>query len=250
MTRAKDTEMQDKLKEIRDKEELNAVAEYKQKLASDRAAARAAELDELKQSLIVRHDDKGNPISAWDDWMQHIDKATSEAAAAYNSEWRISMLNLVNMLNLMVQAVDGKLEENLRIPIKQFIVDGVILGTIKDSFIKPPSEITLPSLEHNVTFTNDNKLKIAPLIRSDLVDNKDVLAKERQDLEAAFEKGVVKWLKDNGYKPHPTEEKQFVHETTGKLLDKAAFDDLKNDPVNGLQNFLTETTDLSFTPSR
>ncbi|CEG57020.1 hypothetical protein [Legionella fallonii] len=250
MTRAKDTEMQNKLKEIREKEELNAVEVYKQKLAQDRASARAAELDELRRSLVIRHDDKGNPITAWDDWIGHVEKATSEAAAAYNSEWKISMLNLLNTLGMMVQAVDGKLEENLRMPLKQAVIDGLILGKIKDSFIKPPSEISLPSLEHNVTFTDDNKLKIAPLMRSDLVDNKDLLTKERQQLEDAFEKGVVKWLKDNGYKPHPTEEKQFVHETTGKLLDKAAFVALKNDPDNGLQNFLSETTDLSFTPSR
>lgn len=254
MSRSKDTEMQETLKDIRRKEEENAVLEYKNKLALERQAARAAELDELNRSLVTRRDEKGNPTgTAWDDWMQQVEKSTSEAAAAFNSEWKISMLNLVNSFNLMVHAVDGELERNLRIPLKSAIVDSFFLGTVKDAFIKAPKEITLPSLQHHVNFTDDNKLKIDPLVRSDHVthnDPNDPLAQKTQDVQNAFEKVVVKWLKDIGYKPHPTEKGQFVNEVTGKTLDKATFNDLKDHPVNGLQNYLADTTDLSFTPGR
>ncbi len=250
MTRSKDTEMQDILKNIRQKEEDNRTRELRNENATAREAYRASELDKLKEALIYRHDDKGNPVSAWDECLSQAKRATTDAAAGYNSEWKISMANLMAMLVVFNRAVNGSLDMNLRQPIKQILVDKGILGLKDWISIRTPSTISLPSLEHNVTFTDDNKLKIAPLMRSDLVDNKDLLAVERTQLEDAFKAGVTRWLKDNGYKPHPTEEDQFVHETTGALLDKAAFNDLKTDSVNGLQNFLSETTDLSFTPGR
>lgn len=252
----KNTEVQESLEKLRRLEEENTVLEYKKKLANERQAARAAELDELNNSLVTERDDKGNPKrTAWGDWMHKVEESTSQAAAAYNSEWKISMMNLLTTLGMMTQAIDGELEKNLRIPIKSLVVDSILLGTIKDAFIKAPAEITLPSLQHHVNFTDDNKLKIDPIVRSDRVEHKggntpeeQQLAQATQDVQDAFDKVVVKWLQDSGYKPHPTEKGQFVNEVTGKTLDKAGFEALKDDPVTGLQNFLSETTDLSFTP--
>lgn len=232
--------IQAELEAIRKEEEENAVTAFKVKLAQDRAAARAIQRDELEKST-YQQDKKGGKTT---DWQAAINKALSvinQDQAAYN-DWRNAMSSLLNMFSLLNKAMVGSIDKHATQPLTEFLVDQVALGLIKDSFIKPPAEITLPSLAHNVQFSDDNKLNIAPLVRSDHPH-----FAESEQIRAAFKEGIVCWLKDNGYTQDPDDEMKFVN-SRGVPLDKAAFYELKADPVNGLDAFLSdEEPELTFT---
>ncbi|HGH3313146.1 TPA: hydrolase, partial [Legionella pneumophila] len=102
-------------------------------------------------------------------------------------------------------------------------------------------EIDLPILQHEVSYTDDNKLKIEPLTRSDK-------GEEKGKLDQLFEGMVHMWLKNNDYTPDPNNPGQFVN-SHGETLDKATFDKLKKDDQHGLNHFLTEyDPDLQYRP--
>lgn len=239
---------EDTLKALRKQEEENAVVAYKAKMSQDREAIRAAQLEALNKALCT-YDENGNIKSnAWNDAISRAEDIINQETTGYNSEWKLAMLNLLTIFSLLTKAVNGTLDTELRLPLTELVVDKGILALKDYLTIGPPSEISLPSLEYNVGFTDNNELKIAPLLRSDLVQDKgtDLDGKGAQ-LDEQFGKGIVRWLKDNGYTPSPADKSKFV-DKQGSQLDKATFEKLKEDPQNGLSNFLKEESNLVYTP--
>lgn len=242
---AKDDDMKVELERLRKLEEDNKTAAYRQKIIDDRRASRAIELADEKAKQ-YRKGEKGEDIPLWDDAMRQAEHAISKEQTSVH-DWRSSMIALLQMLAPMVKAMDASLGAQVRAPIKGVIVDELLLGVIYDKGLKGAvngvrhlvsgdKPIDLPSLAHNVTFTDDNKLKIEKLVRSDN-------AGELGRLDDLFEKGVYKWLEDEGYKPDPADKTKLV-DSHGKQLTKDDFDDIKD----GFAQFLEESSDLTFTP--
>ena len=231
-----DLKVQKTLEDIRKKEEIIATNEFKIKLAQEREIARRIQREELEKST-YQVDEKGNKTTDWQAALHKALQVINQDQAAFN-DWRNAMSSLLNMFSLLNKAVHGSVNKHLTQPATNFLVDKVILGGIKDSFIQPPSEITLPSLEHNVQFTDDNRLNIEPIVRSDHPSDHPSLAEAAQDLQEAFTAGIVCWLKDNGYTKVPGDDMIFVN-SRGQPLDKDTFYDLKADPYHGLAVFLS-----------
>ncbi|BCA95519.1 hypothetical protein TUM19329_18800 [Legionella antarctica] len=239
----KDTKMQEALKELRKSEEDNKTAAYREKVRKEREARHAMEIDKANADIYSEVDSKGNKRSIWEKVMDEADRAINKELTTIN-DWRSAMISLLQMYSTLVKALDGSLSVNVRIPLNQLIVDKGLLRAVDGArhLFAGKEEIDLPSLAHNVTFTDDNKLKVDGLIRSDNVG-------DMGKLDILFKQGVVKWLDDNGYKPHPTDEDKYVN-GDGKELTQTDFEILKNDPDDGLAHFLEETSDLTFTPPR
>jgi len=236
-----DTKVQQTLEKIRKEEEITATNEFKIKLAQEREIARSIQREAFEKNSLTT-DDRGNKITLWEAAIHKAMTVINQDQAAYN-DWRNAMSSLLNMFGKLNEAVYYSVNKHATQPVSNFIVDKLILGGIKDSFIQPPTEITLPSLEHNVQFTDDNRLNIEPLVRSDHPST----AKAAQDLQEAFTLGIECWLKDNGYTQVPGDDMKFVN-SRGQPLDKDTFYQLKDDPYHGLAVFLTgDEPNLTFT---
>ncbi|MCL9685028.1 hypothetical protein [Legionella maioricensis] len=241
---AKDTEMQEELKRIREQEEANKTAAYRTKVMNDRLANRAAEMDEARAKQF-RPGKKGEKVPIWDDAMHQAEQAINKETTTVN-DWRNAMLSLIQMFSTLVKAMDASLSVSVRQPLKGVLVDQFLLGVVYDKGLKGAvngvrhlvcgdKPIDLPSLAHNVTFTDDNKLNIDKLVRSDN-------AGEMGKLDQLFEKGVYKWLEDEGYTPDPADKTKLL-DAHGRQLTKDDFDDMKD----RFTEFLSESSDLTFT---
>src|SRR5580704_13123161 len=148
----RDTKIENKLKEIREKEESeksrNAVENYKKELENERAAARASELEKIMQNF-YHEDENGKKTNEWDKSNHQAAELISKGITSVH-DWKSLMLDLLQMFACLCGAIYGSIHMNIRHPLKQLVVDQLILGGIKDRFIsaEPPSEISLPSLEH------------------------------------------------------------------------------------------------------
>jgi hypothetical protein len=252
MPKEKDVEMQNELTRIQKKEHEERIKACREKVVADREAARAQELDKaLKKEY--HKDSRGETISNWAEAMHEADRLINSEINT-TQDWRACMIGLLNMFSKLVTALDATINRKTvpyLYPAKAAIVDKFfgekVLDKIVDGYKKLGNpEITLASLEHNVHFTDDNRLKIDPLLRSDG-------AQKKGDLDKFFEKGILKWLAEEGYTPVSTDpnsaDKDKFVDVHGKILDKVGFEQLKDDPDSGLSHFLSETSDLSFTQS-
>ena len=242
---AKDPEMQEALIKIREQEEANKTAEYRQKISNDRMANRAAEIDEARAKLTVVDEHTGKEKSVYDDVMRSAHNAINKEQTTVN-DWKNAMQSLIQMYSHLVPALDASLGVNVRTPLKQVVVDKFFVDTVYGSgivgavngirhLVSGDKPIDLPSLAHHVSFTDDNKLKIDDLVRSDGGELTDTF-------QALFKKGVHKWLEENGYTPDPTDDTKFV-DARGRELTKGKFEDIKE----SFAEFLSETSDLTFT---
>jgi hypothetical protein len=242
---AKDTEMQEALKKIREQEEANKTAEYRQKLSNERMAKRNAEIDEAKSKLVVVDEHSGKEKSVYDDVIRTANNAINKEQTTVN-DWKNAMQSLVQMFSHLVTAWDASLGVNVGVPLKQVVVDKFLVDTVYGSgivgavngirhLVSGDKPIELPSLAHHISFTNDNKLQIDDLVRSDAGELGDAFQK-------LFKKGVHKWLEEKGYTPDPNDETKFV-DSRGRELTKDKFDDIKE----SFAEFLSESSDLTFT---
>ncbi|MDI1352780.1 MAG: hypothetical protein PSV35_08480 [bacterium] len=122
-----------------------------------------------------------------------------------------------------------------------------------DGMISSSTQRYLDLLKHKQTLEEKNKTKIDPQILNQIAEVDNQLNYLRRNgvhgntLNMLFEKGVVDWLQENGYKRDPQTKK--IMDGSGAILDKATFEVLKNDPDNGLEHYLTEHVDLYIRPS-
>lgn len=242
VTKAQREEMQ----ELRAKEENQKVQE--------RLAAYQESLSKFKQKRVSSKSRDGQALSDWD--------ASTNAAkesgntTAFNSEWKIAMLGLVDNLMLLNKAMSNSVKQtlmSLNAPgfiSKEPIPLGFILNEGIRSLLKgaPKDANPLPILLHGVTLNDENALEVNITRKADVEFKKQTQnGASAYDFNAAFKEVVIEWLAENGYQPSPdpAQKGQFVN-SAGELLTKEALDNLKNDPDKGLNHYLKSNSDLEF----
>lgn len=237
-------EIKKELQRIREEEEFQFISAKKQRIMEERALQAARDQDELVKGRTHKDPQSGQEVAHWDDAMRKAEAAVNSEVMSYN-DWRAAMMGLLTMYGAMNKGLHQSIGETVHSPLATLIKQGIIypLGDkIKDKLTGNP-EIDLPMLQHEVSFSNDNKLVINPLTRSDK-------GAEKGQLDKLFEKGIRLWLENAGYTPDPADNAKFIDEN-GVQLDKAAFDALKSDPVQGLEHFLKEySPEVEFRPMR
>lgn len=256
-----DKKMREELAEIRRAEESKRLEDDKDKAEmeriklreNNRADARAARADSLAKGHMMTDPNSQREITLWEYARKKADAALGADVNAYN-DWRSAMMGLWNIYSALNHALHQSVAETIVAPIENGITDYLVLPAY-DNIIEPLSskvvnlftgsddpEVTLPELRHEVSFTDDNTLKIEPLTRADNVKNTG-----NGTLDKLFAKGVRMWLGENGYKLVPGESSKFV-DVHGKALDKNTFNELKEDPEHGLGTFLRGYSELQLTP--
>lgn len=222
---------------------INAEREQARKLQM------AKEMDELLKGRI-HVDPQGREVTHWEEAIGKANAALNAEVRAYD-DWRASMFSLLALFSSLNKALHQSTTETVWHPFYNKAVYGLTIPGIGrvgflplfdkffDLFEKDPPVI-LASLIHTVDFDDEDKLVIEPLTRSD--NNQEIGA-----LDAFFKEGIKMWLEENGYKETVLNSNKYVHDD-GTALDKAAFHALKNDPEHGLFKFLTDHSDLSFSP--
>lgn len=211
--------MKEELEQIRKTEIENAMAREREELLAKRNRERAEAEDNLKKGRYIKDPRTGQTTTLWENAIQKADEVLNADLNAY-MDARAAIMSLLKMYYEMVKANAQTMKE-LRAGIGNKIMDWGIFP-IKDYIGKKLTgdpEIDLPILQHEVSYTDDNKLKIEPLTRSDK-------GEEKGKLDQLFEGMVHMWLKNNDYTPDPNNPGQFVN-SHGETLDKATFDKLK-----------------------
>ncbi|HAT6832270.1 TPA: Dot/Icm T4SS effector RavY [Legionella pneumophila] len=235
--------MKEELEQIRKTEIENAMAKEREEVLAQRNRERAEADDNLKKGRYIKDPRTGQSITLWESAVQKAEEVLNADLNSY-MDARAAIMSLLKMYYEMVKANTQTMKE-LRAGIGNTIMDWGVFP-IKDYIGKKLTgnpEIDLPILQHEVSYTDDNKLKIEPLTRSDKRE-------EKGQLDKLFKSMIHMWLKNNDYTPDPNNPDQFVN-SHGETLDKATFDKLKKDDQHGLNHFLTEyDPDLQFRPSK
>ncbi|HDO7805428.1 TPA: hydrolase [Legionella pneumophila] len=249
--------MKEELEQIRKTEIENAMAKEREEVLAQRNRERAEADDNLKKGRYIKDPRTGQSITLWESAVQKAEEVLNADLNSY-MDARAAIMSLLKMYYEMVKANTQTMKE-LRAGIGNTIMDWGVFP-IKDYIGKKLTgnpEIDLPILQHEVSYTDDNKLKIEPLTRSDkgltLSEEDEKLMKEgkiqKGQIDRIFEGMIRMWLKNNDYTPDPNNLGQFVN-SHGQTLDKATFDQLKKDDQHGLNHFLTEhDPDLQYRPS-
>jgi hypothetical protein len=235
--RATGQKIADKLETQVRKETVDNLEALKTQNIKQRETARLAETEAI---LLKQYTDPDHKETYWDRASREAQNIIGKEVTSVN-DWRSSMMLLLNMFSILNKAVNITFAHKVYQPLKQVIVDQGLMAVIDklNPAYKEPKEITLPSLEHNIAFDENNKLVITPLVRS---DNGTV-----DGLNDVFKEAVEKWLDVRGYKKDTAKPECFLDKITNKPLTKADFDVLRTDPEKGIHHFLEEVSGLSFT---
>lgn len=236
MTQRQD--MQDKLKQIRKEEYEKELIEKQNKIKEEREIAQQLATEKLQKGRISRTNEKGDPVSHWDEVEAGAKAALNPEQTAYQ-DWRAAMTGLLAMYGHLFDAMVQTRKETLDATIQSAAETAFYWAydNIKASLTTQP-ELALPVLEHLVEYNEANQLVIHPLERDDGVSLNG-------ELDEMLKEGVVEWLRQVGCTPTDATQNQFQDEN-GHLLDKAEFERLKEDPNTGLNAFLSDHFDLSF----
>lgn len=223
-----------------EKEKENAAITYKKKLALDRAR----DEDKFKRDNL-RTNERGELVSHWEGLSGEIEAILKKDVTSMH-DWRNAMMNFLNLCNHLNEALSeslGQQTHKLGVPLlfKQALGldDDSKVQKFKDNYLPKGGKVELPALAHHVSFTPDNKLEIAPLLRTDKA------TPVGNALNGHFKTGVCEWLKEHRYSEVPGKPGEFVNDQ-GLPLDKATFDALKEHPDDGLKAFLAKGYDLQF----
>lgn len=253
----KDDEFYKELKRKRDEEEATASAIYKKRMRDITTAERE---DAAHRASISHTEQSGREVTRWEDAVAKADAALNSEVRAYD-DWRAAMLGMLAMYGALHAALHQSTNSVSRL-IAEKLWDTVVVDLMWDGAIKPGwnkvkpafgvAEEDLVALQHNVSFSDDNKLVIKPLLRLD--NDKPIVDKDPNSgqalpvskLDKLFRDGVVDWLKENGYTAAQGKPGEFK-DKDGNSLTKAIFN---NDFVGdrSLQSFLKRYTDAAITP--
>lgn len=226
---AKESGLKEQLTKIRIFEELKKINEQRLNHAKEREIAR----DELRSKGKTPSDKEGNLVTFWQSAMRKAEEAIGADVMSYN-DWRAAMMSVVTMSYALSKAIHHSIKTEAFFPLRSGLIK--LKNVVLDRLTGDP-EVDLPVLQHFVQLTDEGKLKIE-LTRSDNRNEKGVL-------DELFEKGIVMWLKDLGYLPNREDGKEGTFIDANNVpLNKAKFEQLKNDPDHGLNHFLTEYTDV------
>lgn len=223
---------------------LNAAQKYRNDMVHRRLALDADNAQKLKEKGYTT-DERGNKTTLWEKLDRAADSAINEGQHAYQ-DWRSSMMSLLELCSLLLKAASQSRKE-LFSPAKQILRES-ILYPLKDKCadaLRGRPRGDLPELIHDLTMSDDHKLKIGNLKFGD--DSDPTSTADASQFNAAFSTLATLWLKDQGYElaADDTFVKADEHKT---VLTKEKLEELKNDPENGLNAFLEKDNELEFRP--
>lgn len=233
--------MKKELEKLRLDEEVAAAKAAQERLQAQRNAARN---DELTKNAYTTSS-QGQTVENWVDVVQRADAAINADVMAYN-DWRAAMMGLITLYSALNNAIYHSLNATFVAPLKNTIADAIkdkaiypLCEAVKRVFTGDPALI-LPALQHFVDYTDDAGLTF------DLERSDDVALDKNGHLTKLFEKGIVHWLSECGYTPVQGSTKKFTDGTQELTAEK--FKELKDDPHNGLNQYLIRESELSFRP--
>ena len=225
--------------EQRKEEQIKEFADLKRRYAELRAAESIATTEELEAKVKTSDDGEGKGLLA--KLVNQADRIIN-AQVTTNIDWKSSMMDLVNMFQTLSMAGNLMLHAKFYEPLRALIIDKGLLGLHDRIKYRPDGKVDLPTLQHGVGFTNDNRLDAIQLTNADKGEISD-------KVNDAFRKVVTVWLKKLGYdevsSPDPSKP-TGVFMKDGVQLTKDKFDELKADDENGLGQFLKDDKGLEF----
>lgn len=224
---------------------LSAAQKYRNDMASRRMQHDEDVEKELKEKGFTL-DERGNQVTLWKKLMRTADHAINEGQHAYQ-DWRSSMLSLLEIYSQLLKAISQSRDELLS-PVtktmKQMFREQVFYP-LKDKImdaIRGEPRGDLPTLVHDLSMSDDNKLKIGEIKFGD-----DSRPDSPGEFNNAFATLVTLWLKDHDYEL--AADNTFVTADAHKtVLTKEKFEELKDDKDKGLNAFLGLNTQLEFRP--
>ncbi len=215
---------------------LQKQAKLKNEAQNTRAYQRAAKSE--KKHAIAREE--------WDTFDKHIKERIATGQQGYDT-WVAAMSSIVILCRIFINALDasdplgsifgwgaGKASD-----IYHSLADG---ANVTEEEIKK----NLPDLQHYVEFTDDDKLNIASLSKNmRRSDGRDFPPEVKEVFQVGMQTGMELWLGQHGYHLQANTRDVFVDEH-GTQLTKALFEELRNEPHYGLDEFLSGRFDMNF----
>lgn len=207
-----------------------------------RKAAMADEIDKIKKQAVERYDEKGRAITKQDIFLDKLKSVMGSEQSSIH-DWKSSMMALTSVLSAFVAATNQEVNEKTApyiVPLKHALKNGVIdmKDTLLDKLRGNP-RVDLPTLVHDVTIGKGNKLEVKLLAG-------DEELKATENLPQGLRTLVSLWLNERGYEIDPNNEKGFRTKEGHEPLTAEAFDELKNDPGNGLNEFLNRASEVQY----
>lgn len=223
---------------------INTMQKYRNDMANRRLAMDEDNAQRLKEKGSTT-DERGNKTTLWEKLERAADSAINEGQHAYQ-DWRSSMMSLLELCSLFLKAASQSRDELLSPAtkvVKQLFREKV-LYPLKDKCldaIRGQPRGDLPELLHDVTMSDDHKLKIGDITFG------DKSGANVPEFNSAFVTLVNLWLKDNNYEL--SADNTYVSADEHKIvLTKEVFEKLKEDPEKGLNAFLGKDNELEFRP--
>ncbi|CAM4445303.1 MAG: hypothetical protein LEGION0403_FIIPPAGN_01158 [Legionella sp.] len=208
-----------------------------------RKAAMADEIESIRKDAIVSHDKEGNPITK-KAIFEDKHKAVMGADQTSIHDWKSSMMALLSVLTVFVAMINQEVNEKTApylVPLKHTLKNAIV--DIKDTLLntlRGNVRVDLPTLVHDIKIGDDNKLALKLHANSqDLTDDR-VLPNSVRSL-------VTLWLWERGYELDPNNNHEGYRAKEGhEPLTAEKFNELKNDPENGLNEFLNRASELQY----
>jgi len=199
----------------------------------------------------VHEQESATADKAWEDLANHANDLIAKGQQGYDS-WVAAMSQIVVMSKKLAEALNKsdilgtiltKIYETIAIPIGHGLVD------IHDYF-RPETPVTdpLPTYQLPLEFTDEDTLDLEGFHKNvKRSDGKPVSTTQLELLDA----GIVAWLHENHFQPLPNNKNVFVSTTDPtQQLTREGFNEIRDDPANGLNRFMSGQFQMSFdTPS-
>ncbi|PJD95688.1 MAG: hypothetical protein CK426_03945 [Legionella sp.] len=207
---------------------------HKRKIEAIREAIWQKELDAHEaryNDALVKHknsrlkkDETGETISDWELSNRAAKRSASSEAAAYNSEWKMCMLNLLSTYSKMADALGNTVKEHFTLPIQKWLTSPASKG-------KYSGHDMLPVLIQEVNLNEEDVLEVKLFNKDD----------PKYSFNKNFREAVVVWLAEKGYIQDAEQKGKFTH-TDGERLTQKRFNELKPQ----FSEFLTSNSQLSY----
>ncbi|MDR3502548.1 MAG: hypothetical protein P4L79_08190 [Legionella sp.] len=226
--------MNDGARRLAEDNAKNAFLAAKKRADELRDAAIKDEIDKIMKDAVERYDPKkGTSITK-----QAIfeDKLKSVMGSEQSSihDWKSSMMALTSVLSAFVAAVNQDVNELTApylVPLKHALKNGVI--DMKDTLLnklRGDPRVDLPTLVHDVKIGKGNKLEVKLHAGGEMM---------RPQEHGAL---VAQWLNERGLERDPDNMDGFRTKEGHQPLPADVFNKLKNDPNNGLNEFLNRAS--------
>ncbi|ARB91331.1 hypothetical protein [Legionella longbeachae] len=258
--------------ELRRQENERIAQDYQNAQMLKRRMEYAMAMEELRNKHIL-HKGTQQETTLWDEVNRLADEAMKPEQNSYQ-DYRASMMSLLNMFGKLNKAMNVSVDQTFGELYNKYVYEKnedpigkawiKFKSNLRDS-IKGDADIDLPTLHHNVTFT-DGKLNVAPLTRKDgaplvvyerdekgdvkyKIDDKTgkpelddknnpikIVSNKPHPANEAFKALIDAWLIENDYHLVAGETNVYINPKNGKYLDEDTFNSLKPSLAEFLKN--------------